>query len=361
MKTINILFIEDTFGDVELIKNELRKAHVLFDSRWVDSKEEFMFELDDFSPDVIICDYSLPCFTGMELLLMFKETKKNIPFIIVTGNLSEQLALDFIEAGVDDFIVKSSFGRVPNAIKKAIEKKEIEKEKEFIAAELMQSQIQLRALLKNNQVVREEERSSIALEIHDELGQQLTALKMDIDWIMYHQKDPESNMVNKLKEMIKLNNDIINSVRRISFSLRPAIIDDLGLLAALEWKCADFEEKTGIVCHFNSTVKERKFDKNFSISAFRILQESLHNVTKHAAAKSVSVSLEETDKELLMEISDDGIGITNDKINNNKTLGIFGMKERAMMLGGKLVAKGIQNKGTKIELALPFEAELNNK
>lgn len=354
MKPKKILFCEDTIGDVELMKNELKKANMKYEYRWVDTKEEYLIEIKEFVPDVIVCDYSLPTFTGMDALLLLKKSELKIPFILVTGNLSEQLALDFLEEGVDDFLVKSSFGRVPTAIRKAIAKKKLENEKERIGDELVQSQIQLRALLKKMQVVREEERSRIALEIHDELGQQLTALKMDIDWVMLKQKNPEPKMIERLHEMLKLSDSIIKSVRRISFELRPAIIDDLGLMAALEWKCAEFEEKTGVPCLFIPHVKDRKFEKQFSITAFRILQETLTNVVRYANAKSVTVSVSENEKELMMEIKDDGIGISEDDMINKKTLGIFGMKERAMMLGGNLTVKGEPNKGTTTKLIIPF-------
>ena len=203
----------------------------------------------------------------------------------------------------------------------------------------------------------EEERATISREIHDELGQQLTALKMDIAWVLHKQTNTEEKVIAKFKEILQMSDGVINTIRRISSDLRPAVIDDLGLIAALEWKCNDFEEKTGLACHFVSTVKERKFETTFGINIYRILQETLTNVSRHAEAKSVSVSVSENKKELFLEIADDGKGISIENIQNGKTLGITGMKERATLLGGKLLIEGTKNKGTHTKLIVPLKNE----
>lgn len=212
---------------------------------------------------------------------------------------------------------------------------------------------QLRYQASHLQNIREHERTKLSREIHDELGQQLTALKMDIDWVLHKQDNSKKIVIVKLNEMLKMNDDIMSTIRKISFDLRPPIIDDLGLIAALEWKCNNFEEKTGILCHFISNIKERKFESNFSINTFRILQETLTNISKHAEAKSVAVAVSDSDTELFIEIVDDGKGINNENINNG-TLGIIGMKERAALLGGSLVIEGTNNKGTVTRLKLPL-------
>ncbi|HEX7412548.1 MAG TPA: sensor histidine kinase, partial [Bacteroidia bacterium] len=204
------------------------------------------------------------------------------------------------------------------------------------------------------------ERTIISREIHDELGQQLTALKMDIDWVLHKQSTTEEKIISKLNEMLNMSDDVIKTIRRISTDLRPAIIDDLGLIPALEWKCHDFEEKAGVACHFVSSVKERKFESHFGINTYRILQETLTNISRHSEAKSVTVSLSENEAELFLEISDDGIGISEETILKSKHLGIVGMKERAALLGGKLIIEGTKNKGTRTKLILPFKNEYTN-
>lgn len=352
---IKILFLEDTNSDVELIKYELKKAELNYQEEIVETESDFISSLETFSPDVIISDYSLPSFDGMSAFRLFKEKRMLIPFILITSNLSEQLALDCLNEGIDDFILKSSFGRIPKAITNAIEKKNIEKEKEKISIELIESQIQLRKLVNEIQVAREVERAHIAREIHDELGQELTALKMDIGWVIHKQNASNVVVLEKLNGMLSLCDGIIDSVRTLSSELRPAIIDDLGLIAALEWKCNDFEKKTNIPCQFISSVKERKFESNLSINSYRVLQESLTNITRHAKATSVRVFVRESETDICMEITDDGIGMATKEINNRKTLGILGMKERANLLGGVLNVVSSKDKGTHIILMLPLK------
>ena len=348
---IKILFLEDTASDVELMKYELKKAEMNYVYEHVETESEFLRSLHEFNPDVILSDYSLPSFDGMKAFKLFKEQNLMIPFILVTSNISEQLALDCLNEGIDDFILKSSFGRVPKSITRAIEKKNIEKEKEKISIELFDSQIQLRKLVNQIQIAREAERAHVAREIHDQLGQELTALKMGVDFVIHKQDDSNVVVLKKLNEMLLICDGIINTVRRLSTELRPAIIDDLGLIAAIEWKCNDFEEKTDIPCQFVNNVKERKFENNLSINSYRILQESLTNVIRHAKAKSVLVRFTQKEKNLILEIIDDGIGM---KVNSFfKTLGILGMKERASLVGGDLSIDS-SNKGTHIILTLPI-------
>lgn len=233
-------------------------------------------------------------------------------------------------------------------------------ERKIKEEEILQKNERLRYLTSHLQYIREFERTTIAREIHDELGQQLTALKMEIGWILHKQNKKEKAIVTKLNDMLSMSDGIINTIRRISSDLRPAIIDDLGLIAALEWKCNDFEEKMGIPCKFTSSVHERKFENSFGINVFRILQETLTNVSRHANAKSVSVSVSENEAELFLEISDNGKGIDNEKIAKGKTLGILGMKERAVLLGGSLNIEGIKNNGTTTKLIIPFKNEDTN-
>src|SRR3989344_736261 len=149
---LKILFLEDTNSDIELMQYELKKAKLNYQAEIVETETDFIFALEKFSPDVILSDYSLPSFDGMKAFRLFKEKKLLIPFILVTSNMSEQLALDCLNEGIDDFILKSSFGRIPKAIKRAIEKKNIEKEKERISIELVESQIQLRKLVNEIQI-----------------------------------------------------------------------------------------------------------------------------------------------------------------------------------------------------------------
>lgn len=229
-------------------------------------------------------------------------------------------------------------------------------EREFLRKKAEQEIVikneELKKLSSHLQNIREEERTYIAREIHDELGQELTALKMDIDWLKHTQPDQVVN--SKLDAMLQLTDRTINTVRRIASDLRPGILDDLGLLAAIEWKCSDFHEKSGLKCVFNSNIPERDFENNFSINVFRILQESMTNILRHANAEKVEIKIRETGTEFIMEITDDGKGIDDRDLSKRKSLGIIGMKERAALLGGVLLVES-QGIGTKIKLILPLK------
>ncbi|MES2515484.1 MAG: PAS domain S-box protein [Bacteroidota bacterium] len=274
---------------------------------------------------------------GESLPFQYRILHKNKNWIWCEGTLTNLLHEPSINAFVSNF-------------RDISERKKSEEE-------ILEKNKQLKSLSNHLQTIREEERKNVAREIHDELGQHLTALKLDIDWILHKQTNPDPKVIIKLHEMLDINDGIINTVRRISSDLRPALLDDLGLIATIEWKCADFEERSGVKCQFISKIKERKFSKDFSIHMYRILQESLTNVNRHSGANKVAVILAELDNNLVLEIQDNGKGITPEHANNSKRLGILGMKERAGLLNGKLEIIGKEKKGTCIKLILSLENE----
>jgi signal transduction histidine kinase len=218
--------------------------------------------------------------------------------------------------------------------------------------ELKASRDQLRQLSIHLEKIREEERASIAREIHDELGQQLTGLKMDVSWLARKITEPE-NAKEKIAGMITLVDDTVKNVRRIASDLRPGMLDDLGLTAALDWQSHEFNKRSGINCNFHSDIKELNFDKNVSIGVFRIMQEALTNVARHANATEVSCFLTGNDKEIKLSITDNGKGMVDN--NKKKTLGLLGMRERALMMNGKLSIDSTPGIGTRIQLIIPKE------
>lgn len=230
-----------------------------------------------------------------------------------------------------------------------------------IAIERRQLEDQLRELSAHVESVREDERTGIAREIHDELGQALTALKMDLAWIARRSAEPAAiarePLLEKIRAMSQMTDDVINQVRRISAELRPGVLDDLGLFAALEWQGQEFENRTGTTCAIHSNVGEAHFDRNLSTAVFRIFQEALTNVTRHAEAKNVDVSLERRGAWLYLVVQDDGKGITREASHRPKALGLLGMRERARRLGGSATIDAADPRGTRVSLAVPFTIE----
>jgi PAS domain S-box-containing protein len=225
-----------------------------------------------------------------------------------------------------------------------------------IAIERRQLDDQLRALSERIEAVREEERTNIAREIHDELGQALTALKLDIAWV--GRRTQEGEIATKLAEMSRTADEIINAVRRISAELRPGILDALGLRAALEWQADEITKRTGLQCKLTSSVGDLQLDRALATAVFRIYQEALTNVVRHAKATHVDITLWLEKGQLKLEIADDGVGVP-EIAPRSSTLGLLGMRERARRCGGDCTVRRREPLGTIVSLWVPlrFPAE----
>lgn len=227
---------------------------------------------------------------------------------------------------------------------------------EKIKAELalQKSKEEFRELATHLEKVRETERTHIAREIHDELGQQLTGLKMDISWLNKRIKSEDFAIQTKIAETITLIDTTVKTVRRISTALRPSILDDLGLVAAMEWQSEDFEKRSEIVCHFSSNVVVADVEPDVATGIFRIYQESLTNVLRHSAATKVISFLQFKDDSLVLSITDDGKGFLIKEIGHKKTLGLLGMKERAFLMGGSYEISSSPGNGTSVIIIVPL-------
>ena len=199
--------------------------------------------------------------------------------------------------------------------------------------------------------VREQERTDIAREIHDELGQALTALKMDVHWVGQRVGNGQPAVSAKLAAMSKMVEGTVNTVRRISSQLRPKLLDDLGLSAAMEWQAREFEQRSGVRCGIRSEPDDIVLDSAHSTTLFRIFQETLTNVARHAGASRVHVVLRNFAGNLEMRIADDGRGIKPEQVTDGRSLGIVGMRERVRSLGGRLEITGRPGRGTVVHVA----------
>lgn len=220
--------------------------------------------------------------------------------------------------------------------------------------ELRKSYEQLRNLSAHLQSVREEERTNIAREIHDELGQALTVLKIDISMLVTKLYPDHKPLVEKTESMIKRIDETIQSVKRICTELRPAILDHFGLSAAIQWHAGQFERLTGAKSVVSFEPKEIIVDQDLSTAVFRILQEALTNVARHAEATEVKVNLKLKDGKIILEVKDNGKGIIEKQISDPKSFGLLGIKERVNFLGGHIKINGIRNKGTTITVSIPL-------
>ncbi len=212
----------------------------------------------------------------------------------------------------------------------------------------------IRQLVSSLQSIREDERTSIAREIHDELGQQLTGLKMDMHWLSRKINSTDPDITGKMKESIELINTTIASVRKISTNLRPSILDDLGLLAALEWQGEEFEKRSGTKVIFINKVGEITVQPQAATGIFRIYQELLTNIARHANASEVRAVLHKDENMLYFTINDNGVGFDLDNINHKKTLGLLGIKERTLLLGGTYEFNSRPGQGSVTTISIPL-------
>ena len=214
---------------------------------------------------------------------------------------------------------------------------------------------QLRDLSANLQSVREEERTRIAREIHDVLGQQLTVLKLDIAWL--NKKLSPGELQDKTKMMLATADETLQVVKKIATELRPGVLDDLGLIAAIEWQCREFESRMGIKCTLHTEIHELETSHGVSTAVFRIFQETLTNILRHAKATLAEIHIAIVGDTLAVTIADNGRGITEEEIEHSNSLGLLGMKERMHSIGGKIFISGTQGAGTVVRLIIPLQRQ----
>ncbi len=223
--------------------------------------------------------------------------------------------------------------------------------------DLKRTEEKLKQLSYHLQNAREEERITIAREIHDELGQRLTTLKLDASLLKKRILPENKKAHDKIDMMISMLDDTLKTVRRIATELRPSILDDVGLAEALNWQSREFEKRTGIITGFTSLAEKNKFDKNISTQVFRIFQEALTNISRHAKATEVNAVFNTINGYAVLTVHDNGKGFSEQEAKNKKTLGLVGMKERAAMISGALTIESVEGHGTTIELQLPLPVE----
>ena len=225
---------------------------------------------------------------------------------------------------------------------------------------LKESEEQLRLLAARVQAAREDERTALARELHDELGQTLTAVKLElgrtVDALI--QQRVTSQAVDRLQSLVGLIEIGIETVKRLSTELRPPALDHLGLPAAVRWEAISFRARTSIRCHVRAAEERTALSKEQQTTLFRIFQEALTNVVRHAKASAVHVTLTERARSFELRIRDNGRGITEADVRNPRSIGLLGMRERAMLVGGTFDISARRGKGTSIVVHVPVEPAL---
>lgn len=358
-RTLNVLIVDDSPNDAMLMEEALRDDGFDVKSETVCGEPEVRRALTARQWDIVLSDHNMPGFSSLDTLRLVDELAPGLPVIIVSGALGEEAAVRVIKAGAHDYVLKQSLTRLGSAVSNALSSARSRYLREHAEKELMQSHAQLRRLAEHLESVREEERARIARDIHDELGGVLTALKIDISWLRkFTAAAGDDKVEEKLHSMASLIDGSVRSLRRIITDLRPTVLDDLGLVAALEWQLQDFEARTGLFCRYDFRADNVELHPSErAVSVFRAFQEALTNITRHAAANTVDVKLWLEGDKLFLRVRDDGRGMDLERAEPAYGFGILGMRERIGYIGGKLELQSKPGEGTCISLEIPLESK----
>lgn len=355
---IDMLLVEDCENDRVLITEFLKNAGFEVSYEVVVDEEGVRQALLGGPWDVIVCDHNLPGFSSFRALEVLRESRREIPLLVVSGMIDDRMAVDSIDAGAFDYVMKDNMIRLPSAIRNAITAYDLLRKQKLASQEIEASRRLLRRLAAHLQNAREQERERFARDLHDDLGSNMAALKIDLKWLIKRIGEQESVVDEKLDAMTRLVDNAISSVRQVITEMRPSMIDDLGLMATIEWQLEEFGKRNGIVVEIDRNCDDIGFDsKELSISIFRIFQEALNNIAKHAAAGTVIVRVADHGDRFVLEVEDDGCGFDLTHHNSIDSFGIISMNERALVMDGKIDIDSKPGNGTRITLTVPITEE----
>ena len=355
----NILLVDDISSNLIYLKIILKgiEANLIEAESGLDALKK----TEGLSLSLAILDVQMSGMNGYELAVELNKNRQtdSVPIIFLTAAFpnNEQIITGY-EAGAVDYIIKPLNRKIliskVNIFLQLYGQKQIivKSHNELLRseAEVLKGKEQMQLLNRHLINAREDERAAISLMIHDELGQALTALKIDLSWV---RKNGGSEVVLlKLDKLVESTNDIIRKVQRISSELHPKLLTDLGLADAIEWYCGEQQERTGLKFELYMEESGTK-DFQTDLALFRILQEALTNVIRHAEANKVVISIHYESEGTFMVIADDGVGISQSILESSNSMGLFGMRERAIQRNGTLELGLNTPSGTKIAVFIP--------
>jgi signal transduction histidine kinase len=349
-RRLRVLHVEDSVFDHDLAVLHLRRAGVATDVLRVDNEADYRQALAAQDWDVVLSDFNLPGFNGLQAQQILKDSGKDLPFILVSGEIGEDTAVAAMRNGASDYLLKNNLSRLAPAVEHAVAAHRDRVARARADLELAASRQRLSELAQHLQTSVEMERAAIAREIHDDVGGSLTAVKFDLAWIGRHVDSPEvqQRVYNALETVAHA----IEASQRIMHNLRPAILEQ-GLVAALQWMASRFEKRSGMTCVFRSSHEHMQLPVGVPLVAYRFAQEALTNVSKHAQATRVTIDLSMSRGVLSLEVSDNGRGLERADLAKARSFGLRGLDERARTVGGWVdVSSGAS--GTVLLLSVPM-------
>ncbi|WP_319244839.1 response regulator [uncultured Propionivibrio sp.] len=358
MESTYVLIVDDNSDNLVLLQAILEQDG--FRVRWAQSGQAALDLVEQEMPDLIMLDVYMPIMDGYEVCRRLKADPRtgDIPVIFVSASDSRVDRVAAFDAGGVDYVGKPFFvdevlGRARAhanlfRIRRHLEQRVVQRTRELEASEA-----HLRRLSEFLLRVREEDRRRFARELHDELGQSLTALRIDFNALTASLSTRNPMIAERLATIDTMLNTTVDSVRRICEDLRPGMLDDLGLEAALASYARRFSRQFGVICDLSLSREDFGLDEPMSTAIFRIVQESLTNIARHAEASHAMVALEERDGDLFLTIADDGRGLPPEPVEARQSFGIVGIRERVSMLRGTVTIDSEPGRGTHIEVCIP--------
>lgn len=363
-KSLRVLLLEDSETDAELIRYVLQTTIPGLQLRQVDTREDFVRELGEFAPQIVLADYSIPGFDGLCALKTLRAARPDLPFIVVSGALGDELAVALLKAGATDYILKDRMSRLPSAVERALEEAqrsaELRKKSRLLAQEvevrrrteqdLLNSQRDLRRLALELSRAEDSELRRISMEIHDRIGQNLVLVLMDLENLRIKVRESE-----ELGSAIALLDTTIQEMRSLALELSPPILYEFGIFSALEWLAERLREKEGISITIQAGQRHPLPPQDLQLFLYKSVREMIRNSIRHAAAKNIIVRIGIGPDGVYAEVEDDGPGFEPSLLNDKKEagLGLFSIRERLSHMGGRLHIGSGSGGGSRLRITVP--------
>ena len=353
---LSLLLVEDSDEDAQLVQRELARGRLNAALTRVCDAESMRTALDHTRFDIVLSDYSIPGFSGLAALKIAQEFDRELPFIIISGTIGEETAVEAMRAGANDYLIKGNLGRLAPAVMREMRDAGHRRARHRASVELSHAKTRLQALSNRMLEIQEEERRRIARELHDEIGQALTAVKIHLNTAK--RRVPEEAAFH-LEESIRVTEMALARVRELSLDLRPPQLDDLGLVSALRWQVDRQLCKLGIAVNFKAQPDLPRLSPDLETTCFRVAQEAITNILRHASATEVEMGLASENDTLILTIVDDGQGFdpaaARQRALHGGSVGILGMEERVTQAGGTLTMESAPGQGARLSARFPLK------
>lgn len=348
---MNILHIEDSAADQALARISLQRGQLQCKLTVVDTLQAIGDALQQQSFDLILADYHLPGFTALDAWQLVQALPERPPFVLLSGAIGESAAVDIMRKGISDYLLKDHITRLPHIVSRALEMHEATQARRRAAQELAASEKRLAELTEHLQTSIERERTSIAREIHDDIGGSLTSVKFDIAWIA--RNAPDGPLRAHAQAALQMLEHALGASQRIMMNLRPPVLDQ-GLVAAVQWLARSFEHATGVRTTVRASREAMDIPADIQVVAYRTAQEALTNAGKYAQASRVDIDLSDSEGFLTLEVTDDGIGMAEGTRDKPHSFGLRGLGERARTVQGWLDISSQAGRGTSVIVSIPL-------